>query len=155
MTNSRIIGGVFLIVSLLYGWAATQIPLDFWSEQEAFNARSLPYGLATAGSLIAALLLLIPDERTDFEFLLKLKWSPALLLLALLAIYGLSFEVLGYFVATAGLLAGGFMIMGERRPGLIVMISAGVTLGFWGIMTSLDIYLTPGEWWFWLRGSNA
>ena len=143
------------MVCLLYGWTASQIPLDFWSEQEPFNARSLPYGLAFAGSFIAVLLLLAPDKRADFDLLARLKWSPALLLLVLLTAYGLSFDWLGYFVATAGLLAGGFVIMGERRPSMVLGISAGVTLGFWGIMTSLDIYLTPGEWWFLLRGKSA
>jgi putative tricarboxylic transport membrane protein len=42
-------------------------------------------------------------------------------------------------------LSGGFWAMGERRIKLMLLVSIGVTVGFWFILTQLlRIYLEPG-----------
>jgi len=144
-----------LVISLSYGWGASLITLDFWSEQEAFNARSLPYGLSVSGIIISLLLILTPDDRPQWQMLGQLNWRPALLLLGLLTIYSIIFEWLGYFLATVLFLGGGFWILGQRKIHQNLMIAVPVTGIFWVVMDLLGIYLAPGEWWFWIRGQYA
>ena len=51
--NQRLVGLLFLILSGLYVWYIKDIPLDFWSETEPFNARSMPQLYGYAGLIIA------------------------------------------------------------------------------------------------------
>lgn len=67
--SSRIVGILFLILFVAYGWFASRIPLDFWSEEETFNARSMPYLIAIVGSLISLLLVTVPQiNQVDESF---------------------------------------------------------------------------------------
>ncbi len=75
----------------------------------------------------------------------ELHWSPALQLLLAMSVYGIVFEYLGFIVATLLFLLAGFAILGERRPGLMLVAALPLTLGFWLLMEFLGIYLGPGE----------
>lgn len=156
MNSSRIGGFIFLIFSLTYGWTAANIDLDFWSEQETFNARTLPYVLAFCGVLISLAALLQPN-RDNWRLPVNLRWRPAVYILLLMSGYGLSLDFLGFPLGSCLLLSIGFYLLGEKRPVFLVAIPLSLVSGFWLLMNFLDIYLDPGLWWHLLfsGGSHA
>ncbi len=145
MNNSRIVALFFLVIFVVYGYLTTSIPLDFWSEEDVFNARSLPYLVSGSGILICALLLLVPSPSTDWDALRGLRWGPAILLLIAMSLYGTLIEFLGFIAATLLFLVGSYLILGERRPLAMILASIPLVLGFWWLMHFLGIYLNPGE----------
>ena len=135
---------MFLLLCLGYGWTASEVPLDFWSQQEAFNARSLPLMIAAAGSLVSILLILSPAERTDWDDIKNLSWMPGLMLVALLAAYSLSLEFLGFILSTVLFLVGGFATLGERKPMRMVLVAIPLAVCFWLMLDLLGVRLGPG-----------
>lgn len=144
INNSRIGGIVFLVVSCLYGYFANDIPLDFWSQQETFNARSMPRMVAAAGVVCAVVLIVAPSPRTDWALVGQQNWAPAILLLALMSVYGLLIEPLGFIVSTTAFLLTAFAVLGERRPLRMLLVALPLATGFWLLMDSLGIYLEAG-----------
>ena len=82
-----------------------------------------------------------------------LDWGRVGLLTLAMVLYGALFKPLGFILATTLFLAAGFMVLGERRPLLVLAVSGGVALGFWAVMSRLlGLYLAPGEvfrGWLW------
>jgi|APSaa5957512535_1039671.scaffolds.fasta_scaffold152169_2 putative tricarboxylic transport membrane protein len=154
MNNSRVIGVTFLLLFSVYGYFTADIPLDFWSEEELFNARSLPYAIAAAGILISFLLIALPSPATEWKTWLTLDWLPAVLLLLTMSLYGLVFEYLGFILSTISFLIISYFILGERRVGWMLVGSVPLVLGFWLLMDFLGIYLEPGELYRLLAGSS-
>ena len=154
MNNSRIIGSTFLLLFCAYGYFTTDIPLDFWSEEELFNARSLPYAIAVAGASIGFLLVILPSPTTEWREWLALDWVPAVLLLVVMSLYGLVFEYLGFILSTLLFLLVSYAILGERRIGWMLVASVPLVVGFWFLMDFLGIYLDPGELMFLWSGSS-
>ncbi|MDP4599218.1 MAG: tripartite tricarboxylate transporter TctB family protein [Pseudomonadales bacterium] len=145
MTSARLGGVLFLLLSGCYGYFAGTIPLDYWSEQEVFNARSLPYAIACASVLCALLLILVPGPGTDWAFARQLNWRPALLLLMLMSAYGALLETLGFIVATVLFLVTAFLCLGVQSIPRAALVAFGIGLVFWLLMDQLGIYLAPGD----------
>jgi putative tricarboxylic transport membrane protein len=156
--NREQIGGLlFLALFVCYGVTASSIPLDFLSEQDTFNARSLPIAVSVAGSLVSLMLILssghLRSNGVSVEFNRSVgtqapaqtNWRATLLLVLLMFLYGLVLDYLGFLIATTLFLTAGYWIMGERHPGVLILASLPVVVGIWLIMTSLDVYLAPGE----------
>ncbi len=139
---SRIAGVLFALLFLGYGYFAGDIQLDFWAEEETFNARTFPYLIAVGGCFFAVLLSLVPAKADAPD--IELRNPPALFLIILMLAYSFLLEPLGFPVATALFLALAFLILGERRGLLIGGVSLGLTFAIWGIMSALGIYLEPG-----------
>ena len=137
---------LFIMLFTTYGQLAQDIPLDFWSEQEVFNAQSMPYLISQAGILISSLLFLFPGKTPDvIREQASLDWLRASLLLVLLSGYGLILEFAGFALATVLFLVAGFVVLGERRAHLIFLASIPLVLGFWLLMDALGIFLAPGD----------
>ena len=147
ITNQRLVGVAFIVISSAYLWFIQDIPLDFWSESEPFNARTMPYLFGYAGLGTAVLLILAPSEFFDWQKLKGLEYVRALYLLTLLAAYGWCIDYLGFITSSIALLAGGFIILGERRPIPILLAAIGLSLSFYFGLDLLGIYLSPGELW--------
>jgi len=145
MTDTRVGGILFLVLSGLYGWFAADIPLDFFSRQETFNARSMPLLLAAAGATCSMLMIVLPSPRTDFAAWRQLRWREPTLLLLLMWAYASVFELLGFAVATTLFLSMAITLLGERRPIRILAVVLPLTGGFWLLMDLLGIYLAPGD----------
>ncbi|HIG43572.1 MAG: tripartite tricarboxylate transporter TctB family protein [bacterium] len=144
ISNIRLVGLIFLVLSCAYIYFAGEIPLDFWSEEEVFNARTMPYMIGTCSILCSALLIAMPSTHFNWNALRGLNWFPAGLLLVMLSLYGLLLEDLGFVIATTLLLLISFAMLGERKITRMVSISLGLALGFWLLMDQLGIYLAPG-----------
>ncbi len=146
MNSSRIGGILFLLLSGCYGYFAGEIPLDFWSEQEPFNARSMPGFIAIAGIVVSILLIAAPSAKTDWGQLQHMNWRPAALLLVMMSVYGLAFEYLGFVVSTIVFLIVSFIVLGERRVAPMVLVAIPLVGGFWLILKLLGIHLETGAW---------
>ena len=145
--NQRLVGLLFLVLSGLYVWYIKDIPLDFWSETEPFNARTMPQLYGYAGIIVACLLILSPSPQFEWRELRSLRYLPAMGLLSLLTAYGWCIEFLGFLTATSLLLFFSFAILGERRIGLMLFVSVATSVVFYFGLDLLDIYLSPGELW--------
>lgn len=154
MNSYRIGGLVFLVFSLFYGWVAFDITLDYWSEQETFNARSLPLILSGFGVLVSTLALLQGTESA-WHIPTHLNWRPAIYMIFFMTVYGFCLEFLGFFIATALLLGSGFYLLGERRPIRLLIITLTLVTSFWAMMNSLGVYLDPGLWWHYFGSGLA
>jgi putative tricarboxylic transport membrane protein len=159
--NRSQFGGLFfLALFVCYGVTALAIPLDFMSAQDTFNARTLPVAVSIAGSLVSLLLILLtgtpPGHAGEAEPLvdtrLDFNWLTTMLLVLLMFLYGLVLDYLGFLIATSLFLAAGYWIMGERHPGILLLASIPVVVGFWLIMKGLDVYLAPGDLYYRLMG---
>jgi|TARA_B100002003_G_scaffold29528_2_gene24342 putative tricarboxylic transport membrane protein len=144
INNTRLVGLLFLLLSGAYVYFAGEIPLDFWSEDEVFNARSMPYLIGAGAMVCSLLLILLPSAEFKWRELQNLNWQPLYFILPLISLYGYTLEILGFIVASCLLLFIAFGMLGERRWLRMTGIAAGLVLMFWLLLDSLGIYLAPG-----------
>ncbi len=148
VTNQRLVGFLFLLLSGLYVHFTEQIYLDFWSEAEVFNARTMPYLFGYGAMICASLLIVVPSRPFDWTALLQLKYLPALCLAVLLLFYALAIDYLGFVVTSTTFLGLGFIALGQRQKLKAFGVALTLSLVFYFGLSALDIYLSPGEWWF-------
>ena len=152
MTKDKVGALVILILSIVYGAMALNIPEAPGIGDSGVTPSSLPIALSATGIIASLLILILPADRrisgeetslaAAFE---ELDWRCAAFLFLLMAGYGLILKPLGFLISTMLFLCGGFWAMGERRIKLMLLVSIGVTVGFWFILTQLlGIYLEPG-----------
>ncbi len=158
MTKDKVGAAFFLILSIVYGWAAVDIPLTFVGEDEVFTARTLPYALSSVGIVISLLILILPSGSSAgktkvIEAFRGLDWSRVIQLAVLMIFYGLTIKWLGFIISTSLFLIGGYWILGERRIKVLLLASIPVVLAFWALMTKvLGVYLAPGDIFLFLEG---
>lgn len=146
-------GALFmLLLSIAYGLKAFDIPLTIMAQRESFNARTLPFGLAIAGTVLSLLILVLPSvQEADGSASLKstfsgLDWKRVFLLLANMVFFGLIMNFLGFVIASVLFLMGGMWILGERRLWIMLLSSIPLVLGIWLLMARLlGMYIAPGE----------
>ena len=157
--RSQIGGLFFLALFICYGITASNIQLDFLSEQDTFNARTLPIAVSIVGSLVSLLLILQSGKphsngvSAGARGLPRTNWLATGLLVCLMVLYGLVLDYLGFIIATTAFLVAGYWIMGERQPGVLLLASLPVVLGIWLIMTGLGVYLVPGDLYYEIMGN--
>ena len=154
MTKDKVGALAILTFSIVYGAMAFNIPEAPGVEDAGVTPSSLPIALSTTGIVASLLILVLPAPRridrdgdgSSFVDAFKgLDWRCAAFLFLLMVGYGLTLKPLGFLISTVLFLLGGFWTMGERRIKLMLLVSIGVTVGFWFILTQLlRIYLEPG-----------
>ncbi|NNG05755.1 MAG: tripartite tricarboxylate transporter TctB family protein [Inquilinus sp.] len=156
MTRDRIGALFFLAVSIAYGLMSLDIRVPPFAS-EGFTARSLPLALSAAGTLIAFLMLVLPQKdgpgvEPAGRFLAGLggfDW-PRIAGLALnMLAYGFLLTRVGFLVSTILFLIVGYRLLGERRWHVLLLASVPVVVVFWAILTQLlDIFLGSalGRW---------
>ncbi len=164
ITSDRLSGFVFILLSAAYGYFAQQIPLDFFSETEVFNARSLPTLIAIFGVAIGLTLLVsqatpatriaaqeetgADEERPNFAY------GP-LLLISLIFCYAWLLPLAGFLLSTSGFLWLSFLTMGERRWIRMILVAVALPFAFQWLISSLGIYLDPGHFGSMMNGASA
>jgi len=149
---------ILLIIALGYGYLAQQIPLDFWSEEEAINARSLPYLLALTGSCLSFALVILsflPRRNIQLEQDLPGQdqsttapthdWRSLALILGLMVLFAISIELLGFLLSSSLFLVFGFYILGSRSPRSIFLTAIPLVLVIWLLLDTMGIYLAEGS----------
>ncbi len=142
---------MLLAVALAYGYFAQQIPLDFWSLEEPINARTLPYLLAGAGTVLSSgliVLLFLPaplrEPNEEKPFAESENWRSLCMMMVLMALFAVSIEVIGFVASSVLLLIFGFLILGSRSPAKIFAIAIPLVLVIWLVLDALGIYLAEG-----------
>jgi putative tricarboxylic transport membrane protein len=159
--NKEKIGALFILAfSIAYGIYAFKIPLIFLSQGEALNARTLPYVLSIAGSVISLLIIILPSFDKDKvttvrEALSGLDWKRTAWLTGLMLVYSLSMPWVGFVIASIFFMACGVMILGERNIKVILIASVPLAVVLWFLLTKvLGMYIAPGELFYILGGTE-
>jgi putative tricarboxylic transport membrane protein len=143
LTNDRIGGLLIGAFSLAYGLLTFQIPLLPFQAQVAFTARTMPEALAVLGLVLSLLLIVKPSSGARPEVSGFLWGRVALVCLTMVA-YGLTIRSGGFLISTTLFLISGFVILGERRPFLILASSLPIVIAFWVLMSQfLGVYVEP------------
>lgn len=153
ITYFRSVGLFFLCLSCAYLYFGHEIPLDFWSEGEVFNARSMPYLIGIAGILVSIALIFTRSSATSlggtdqWHELKQLNWTPTIAFAFVIGLYALLLEYLGFIVCSTLLLFCCSAILGERRWLTMIILSISVVCAFSLLINWLGIYLAPGDLW--------
>jgi len=157
ITKDKVGTLIFFIFSVSYGYYAYQIPLYPGEEYDVFTSQSMPKLYALAAIIVSALAIILSiisdlkstENETKQTRVFNIKaWSQVASLIALMIFYGYTLELLGFISSTILFLIIGYIILGERRPKILILASVPVVIVFWAIMTQLlGIYLTTGDIW--------
>jgi putative tricarboxylic transport membrane protein len=139
----RLMALALLLFSLAYLALGWRIPLPGVSDDSPFSARSFPLALGVIGAVLSLALLVKPPPGAPVG-VAGFAWGRAAGLVALMAGYALAITHLGFVVTSALFLAGGFRVLGERRPLVLATVAVGVSLGFWVLFRLLDVQLDWG-----------
>ena len=157
MSKDKVGALFFLILSIVYGVLAFDIPLMFGGEDEVFTARTLPFALSICGIVISLLILFLPSGSSDSkakvtEAFRGLNWKRVIQLAVLMILYGLTIRWLGFIISTSLFLICLYRLLGERRIQVLLVASVPLVVVFWFLMTKiLGVYLAPGEIFFFLE----
>jgi putative tricarboxylic transport membrane protein len=148
--KNKVGSSLILLFSLIYLNAAFDIPLNQVLGGEIFTARTLPQCLSIVTIVVCLIQLSMSTGSTQTETISKavsgFQWRPCVLLTLLMLFYGLSFNFLGFVIATFVFLLSGFIILGERRYLLCAGVSLALAIIIWGALTQVfDIYLDSGS----------
>lgn len=147
ITKDHIGGLVFLCLSVVYGYQATQIRMLPGDEYLSFNAQTLPIALAFFGGILSlALLVLSPREQGNKLVLAGLDFPVVGALLVLIMVFAFALNWLGFLLSTVLFLVMGFWILGERRIKILFIASVPFAVVIWFSLSQLlEIYLAPGR----------
>jgi putative tricarboxylic transport membrane protein len=141
--KDRIGAALLFALFVMYGLQSRSIELLPIQEAAALTARTLPDTLAVLG-ILGSLWLLIKPTAIQPPALVGLHWLRLAGFLLLMSLYGLALRPAGFLLASAGFLAGGFWLLGERRPVRLLALAIAVAVGFWLLMSMvLGVYLPP------------
>jgi putative tricarboxylic transport membrane protein len=143
LTNNRIGAFLLLIFCVAYGVLTFRITLLPFQAKAAFTARTMPEALAVLGVALSLLLLLKPgsDAKPEVSGFL---WKRAAMVCVLMVLYSLTIRAGGFLISTSLFLSGGFIILGERRPLLIVLSAVPIVVAFWFLISQfLGVYVAP------------
>ena len=157
MALDKSIAVVFLVISLVYGYAAYTYPLLPFELYMVFLPNTMPMALSGLGILLSLIIILTPrkaqdgdgDVLGDFDIskLREYKTGQALGLIAAMVLYALALRPVGFILATTLFLVGTGWILGERK--LHIMIpTALVAVGciWYLVQEALGIFLRPLPW---------
>ena len=148
LDNRDRVGSLLLLVFALFYLAYTfQIPLDPTVSDDYFTPRTLPIGLAIATVVCSVLQLAVSSSSASLSSAIAgHAWKPMVLLTVFMLIYSLLFSFLGFVLASILFLMASFTALGERRLLVSIMVSVGVVLFMWAMLTQLfDLYLDSGS----------
>lgn len=130
----------FSLAYLVLGW---RIPVPDSSDDSPFSARSFPLVLGVLGAVLSLVLLVRPASNVAVG-VAGFAWGRTAGLLLLMAGFALLIPHLGFVVTAALFLGGGFRLLGERRPSVLLSVALGVSLGFWALFRALGVTLDWG-----------
>ncbi len=159
MTLDRAIAGIFILICLIYGYTAfvtmeaNLLPFEL---NMTFLPNTMPKVLSVLGVTVGLIVVIqtgpndqaeIDPSEIDYRNMRQYKLAQALFLLGLMIAYALLLRPIGFLAATTLFLAGGSLILGERK--YIVLIPVAVITAFliWYLVQQvLGIFLRPWPW---------
>ena len=155
LTKDRIGGLLFLALSIIYGYYALDIRMFPGDQFEPFNAQTLPVVLAWSGAIVSILILATSGREEDGPVVLA-GFDFKLVAQLMLLVWGFAQALnwLGFLLSTLGFLLIGYWLLGERNVLRLLLASVPFAVVFWFLLAQvLEIYLAPGQFWYWLLGA--
>lgn len=147
MDRNRALGLLLLVLAVVYALAIDDIPLDAWARDEALNARTLPTFLA-GGLGTLATILLVTGGGGAIEGIPWRSLGRLAAMLGLMLAFIVTLELAGFWIAAPIFLVAGLLLMGERRPLLLVGLPlVTVALAWLLLVVLLGAYLPTGALW--------
>ena len=154
MTLDKAIAVVFLVIALVYGYAAYNYPLLPFERNLAFLPNTLPIGLSALAVIFASIIILTPRPAgEDGEEALgtlsrarlaEMKLGQAGALVAAMIIYALLLRPIGFLAATILFLVVTGWILGERKLHIMIPVAcAGAGFIWFMVDVALGIFLRP------------
>ncbi len=159
MTLDRAIAGIFILICLIYGYTAfvtmeaNLLPFEL---NMVFLPNTMPKLLSILGVIVGLVVVIQTGPKTnteidpseiDYRNMRQYKLAQALFLLALMVAYALLLRPIGFLIATTSFLAGGSMILGERKYIVLIPVAVFTAFLIWYLVQEvLGIFLRPWPW---------
>tara|TARA_R110001592_G_scaffold62711_3_gene191824 strand:+ start:5144 stop:5635 length:492 start_codon:yes stop_codon:yes gene_type:complete len=157
--NKGRVGSLFMLIfSSVYLNLALQLNTDPMAGDEFFTSKTLPITLAVLAIVCCIVKILLPVTESTHDSICEevegYAWRPTVLLILVTGLYTLSFDYLGFILATIGLLHGGFIVLKEQSWLKSLSIASAITLSLWLILTQIfSLHLTAGNLYYSLMGA--
>jgi putative tricarboxylic transport membrane protein len=159
MTLDRAIAGIFILLCLIYGYTAfvtmeaNLLPFEL---NMVFLPNTMPKWLSILGVIVGLAVVIqsgpkanaeIDAGEIDYRNMRQYKLAQALFLLGLMVAYALLLRPIGFLASTTLFLAGGSMILGERRYIVLIPVAVFTAFLIWYLVQEvLGIFLRPWPW---------
>jgi len=154
MTLDKAIAAVFLLVGLIYGYAAFTYRLLPFEQNMSFLPNTLPTVLSILVVFLALIILVSPKAKAEpggdvlgdisLERLREYKTGQALTLIAAMVLYALALRPAGFLAATVLFIVAGGWILGERKLHVMIPVALVAAGSVWFLVQeTLGIYLRP------------
>ena len=120
------------------------------SQFEVMTASTFPFYLGLGGIVISLLILVLSFVKKDNDFLTlaylkKLDFKTTIYFVLAMIFYGFTIRTLGFIISTTIFLTIGFLLLKEKNIKRILLISSGVSIGFYLLLNNvLGVYIDPG-----------
>jgi putative tricarboxylic transport membrane protein len=159
MTLERAIAGIFILLCLIYGYTAfvtmeaNLLPFEL---NMTFLPNTMPKWLSVLGVIVGLVVVIqsvpkasaeIDSGEIDYRNLRQYNLAQALFLLGLMIAYALLLRPIGFLAATTLFLAGGSLILGERKYIVLIPVAVITAVMIWYLVQQvLGIFLRPWPW---------
>ncbi len=152
MALDRWIALFFLLLSVVYGYAAFDYPLLPFERNMPFLPNTMPKALCVIAALISLFILVAPRPQGEGEELGELsmesvrgfKLGQAFGLVAAMVLYAVLLRPIGFLAATTLFIVGSSVVLGERKFHVLVPIALVAAVGIWYLVQeTLGIFLRP------------
>ena len=142
INTTKIISLLFFIFSVFYLYTAYQIQVFAFDENAPFNARTFPIYLGWAGIILSSLKIILPEKVITKVNHKHLDYRSIIYLIIISLIYAAVILKIGYFISTSLFLFASYYFLGERRWGLMFILSFPFVAAFMYLLHGLlNIYL--------------
>ena len=142
ISPTKFISLLFLVLSVFYLYTAYNIQVFAFDENAPFNARTFPIYLGWAGIVLSSLKIVFPEKNTIIVNHKHLDYKSITYLVIISLIYAAVILKIGYFISTSLFLFASYYFLGERRWGLMFILSFPFVAAFMYLLHGLlNIYL--------------
>ena len=142
ISPTKFISLLFLVLSVFYLYTAYNIQVFTFDENAPFNARTFPIYLGWAGIILSSLKIILPEKVTTEVNHKHLDYKSIIYLIIISLIYAAVILKIGYFISTSLFLFASYYFLGERRWGLMFILSFPFVAAFMYLLHGLlNIYL--------------
>ena len=142
ISPTKFISLLFLVLSVFYLYTAYNIQVFTFDENAPFNARTFPIYLGWAGIILSSLKIILPEKITTEVNHKHLDYKSIIYLIIISLIYAAVILKIGYFISTSLFLFASYYFLGERRWGLMFILSFPFVAAFMYLLHGLlNIYL--------------
>jgi len=142
ISPTKFISLLFFVLSVFYLYTAYNIQVFAFDENAPFNARTFPIYLGWAGIILSSLKIILPEKVTIEVNHKHLDYKSIIYLIIISLIYAAVILKIGYFISTSLFLFASYYFLGERRWGLMFILSFPFVAAFMYLLHGLlNIYL--------------